>query len=99
MACPVTARGAAHSLPSSTASGKVLVRAVNAEVDSFISSMGPKVAPYAAHCEANGLPRVKLYDLVRECSPLKIKKATKPTVKGSATAKSSDSEMTGKNGE
>lgn len=68
------------------------MRAVNAEVGSLVSSMGPRVASYAAHCEANGLPRVKLYDLVRECPPLKIKKAT------TAAPKCSDSELNGEDG-
>lgn len=92
MTCSVTTRGATYSASLSAASGKVLVRAVNAEVDSLISSMGPRVASYAAHCEANGLPRVKLYDLVRECPPLKIKKAT------TATPNGSDPELNGEDG-
>lgn len=74
-------RGATGSPSASAASGKVLVRAVNSEVDSLISSMGPRVVSYAAHCEANGLPRVKLYDLVRECPPLRIRKAAVATPK------------------
>lgn len=86
MACSVTTKGATGSPSLSAASGKVLVRAMNAEVDSLIGSMGPRVASYAAHCEANGLPRVKLYDLVRECPPLRIKKATTATPKGSDSA-------------
>lgn len=68
------------------------MRAVNSEVDSLISSMGPRVVSYAAHCEANGLPRVKLYDLVRECPPLRIKKAA------AATLKCSDYDLTGEDG-
>lgn len=77
-------RGATSSPSMSTASGKVLVRAVNSEIDSLISSTGPRVASYAEYCEANGLPRVKLYDLVRECPPLKIRKAASATSKSSA---------------
>ena len=77
----------------STASRKVLVRAVNSEIDSLITSMGPKVASYAEHCKANGLPRVKLYDLVRECPPLMIRKAV------SATSKSSTFKVNGKDAE
>ena len=51
---------------------KVLVKVINAELDDLIHSLGPRVVAYATRCTKAGLPRVKLYEIAKECLPLKI---------------------------
>lgn len=60
--------------PKQLSPAKVLVKAVSAEVDDMIHSMGARAVKTAKKFESEETPRIKLYDLAKECVPLNVRK-------------------------